>query len=70
MSSTELTTTIGSIIEHFGSQMATAKAAGVSQPAISGWASGSSKPGLRSLMRIEKATKGKFKARIVRPELF
>lgn len=58
------------MIEYYGSQRALAKAANVKEPSVSDWARGKTKPGLRSLLRIERDSKKRFKAREVRPELF
>lgn len=49
------------VIEHFGSQTATAKALGVSVPSVWAWVSSKKVPQLRQY-QIEKITKGKLKA--------
>lgn len=58
------------IIQFFGTQQKVAEVARISQPSVAAWLAGDSKPGLPSLLRIEKASKGKLKAREIRPELF
>lgn len=49
------------VIKHFGSQLATAKALGTTQPNVSNWKSRGSIPHIRQL-QIEHITKGKLKA--------
>lgn len=46
-------------IEHFGTQVALAKALGIEQPSVAGW--GEYPPALRQL-QIEKVTGGKLRA--------
>ena len=58
------------IIDYFGSQKATAEAAEIRQSSVSEWVSGESKPSAKSLNKIQRKSKNKFKAREIRPELF
>ena len=55
-------TTIEKLIEHFGDQVKTAKALGVSQSAVSQWLSGSSRMSALVALRAENETGGLFKA--------
>ena len=55
-------TAIEKLIEHFGDQVKTAKALGVSQPAVSQWLSGSSRMSALVALRAENKTGGLFKA--------
>lgn len=66
----ETTELMKEVVEYFGSQKATAEAAGVKQPSVSDWVTGRTKPSLRALLRIQKKSKGRFKAKELRPELF
>ncbi len=50
------------LIDHFGGQEKTALALGVTQPAVSGWATGIKKMSEKKALRAEKATEGEFKA--------
>lgn len=50
------------LVEHFGGQVATAKALSVSQANISGYVAGRWNMSERVAIRAEKATNGKFKA--------
>lgn len=70
MNKSSLQQKVDEIVSHFGSQRATAKAAGIAQSSVAEWVSGQTKPSLRSLIRIERASKKKFKAKEIRPELF
>lgn len=70
MHNEHLTDHIKKIIQFFGTQQKVAEIARISQPSVSAWLSGYTKPGLPSLLRIEKASKGKLKAKEIRPELF
>lgn len=54
-------TTIQKLIDHFGGQMKTAKALGVSQSAVSQWLSGSSRMSALVAVRAESETDGLFK---------
>lgn len=67
---THLRPIVERMIVHFGTQEALAEVAGVSQPAVSQWLREETKPGIRSLNRIQSASKGKFKVKKIRPELF
>ena len=55
-------TDIEKLIEHFGDQVKTAKALGVSQSAVSQWLSGSSRMSALVALRAENETGGLFKA--------
>lgn len=55
-------TSIEKLIEHFGDQVKTAKALGVSQSAVSQWLSGSSRMSALVALRAENETGGQFKA--------
>lgn len=55
-------TTIQKLIDHFGDQMKTAKALGVSQSAVSQWLSGSSRMSALVAIRAERETDGIFKS--------
>lgn len=66
----ELPEQMKEVVASFGSQKETAKAAGVKQPSVSDWVTGRTKPSLRALLRIQKKSKGKWKAKELRPELF
>lgn len=70
MSNEQLQEHVKKIIQFFGTQRKVAEVARISQPSVAGWLSGNSKPGLSSLLRIEKESGGKFLARKIRPELF
>lgn len=70
MTNEQLQATVKKMVHHFGTQNYLAKVAKVRQPSVSYWVSGRTKPSLQALMRIEKASKGKFKAKEIRPELF
>lgn len=56
------------MIERAGSQAKLAKLAKVDRSAVCNWLAGRSKPGLKTLMRLERA--GLIKASEIRPELF
>ncbi len=56
--------------QHFGCNKRLAHVCGVTPPQVSKWISGTTKPGLRSLLRLENETAGEFKAKAIRPELF
>jgi len=58
-----------SLVEHFGGQVATAKALKVSQANISGYVSGRWNMSEVVAMRAEQATEGKFKAIDLCPSL-
>jgi len=70
MSNEHIQAHVKKIIQFFGTQRKVAEVAQISQPSVAAWLSGDTKPGLPSLLRIEKASKGKLKAREIRPELF
>ena len=57
------------LVEHFGGQVATAKALNVSQANISGYVAGRWNMSERVAIRAEKATNGKFKAVDLCPSL-
>ena len=61
---------IDQMVDHYGSQRALAKAANVKEPSVSDWVNGKTLPSLRSLLRIERDSRKKFKAKEIRPELF
>ena len=56
------------MIEKAGSQSKLAQLAKVDKSAVSNWLAGRSKPGLKTLLRLERA--GLVKAIEIRPELF
>lgn len=58
------------MVDSFGSQAALADIADVKPPAVHYWTTGAKRPGLRSLLRIQKASGGRFVASEIRPELF
>lgn len=62
--------TVLKMVDHFGSQAALAAAARCQAPSVHYWTTGEKRPGLSSLLRIEAASGGKFKAAKIRPELF
>lgn len=66
----DIRTAVRRMISHFGTQQALADAAGVEQSSVSQWLNGRTKPSLAALMRVERATGGKFVAYKIRPELF
>lgn len=70
MTSNSLRPVIKEMIDHFGSQELLAEAADVSQPAVSQWFNNKSKPDASALLKIQKASKRKFIAKKIRPELF
>lgn len=53
---------IDRLVNHFGSQVKTAKSLGVSQSAVSQWVSGSCRMSPITAIRAEKITGGLFKA--------
>lgn len=57
-----MTDQIQQLIDHFGDQVKTAKALGVTQSAVSQWISGSSRMSAVVATRAEAETGGKFKA--------
>lgn len=57
-----MSTTINELVRHFGDQVKTAKALGVTQSAVSQWISGSSRMSALLAIRAEKETAGMFKA--------
>lgn len=70
MSNAELTPTIIDMVGFFGSQAALARAAKVKPPAVNQWLKNITKPDSRALHNIQRASKGKYKAKEIRPELF
>ena len=56
-------------IEHFGSQEKLAKALGVSQGAVSQYATGQKRPSAEVAIRLEEITQGHFKADDLRPDI-
>jgi DNA-binding transcriptional regulator YdaS (Cro superfamily) len=58
------------MVAYFGTQAEVARIAKCKPPSVHYWVAGTKRPGLPSLLRIEKASKGAFKARDIRPELF
>lgn len=65
---------LDAMLVHYGTKKALADAADVAPPSVNGWYTKNqikkTKPSLRALLNIEKDSKKKFIARIVRPELF
>ncbi|EXF95774.1 regulatory protein [Pseudomonas fluorescens HK44] len=57
------------LVDHFGSQMATAAALGVKQGTVSGWVRGLHGCTAEVAMRAEIATAGAIKARDLRPSI-
>jgi DNA-binding transcriptional regulator YdaS (Cro superfamily) len=57
------------LVEHFGSQNATATALGVKQGTVSGWVRGVHGMAAEVAMRAEIVTKGEIKARDLRPSI-
>lgn len=57
-----MSTAIHKLVDHFGDQVKTAKALGVSQSAVSQWLSGSSRMSALVAVRAESVTDGAFKA--------
>lgn len=55
-------TAIQKLVDHFGDQVKTAKAVGVSQSAVSQWLSGASRMSALVALRAESETGGLFKA--------
>ena len=64
-----MTDQIQRLIDHFGDQVKTAKALGVTQSAVSQWISGSSRMSAVVATRAEAETGGKFKADDLCPAL-
>lgn len=58
------------MLDHFHTKSALADAADIKRPSVQGWFSGKTKPSMRALIKIEKKTNRKFKAKNIRPELF
>ena len=65
---------LADILAHYGTKSAIARVTGKRDPSISTWYTTNpkrkTKPSLGSLLKIEKDTKKKFRAKIIRPELF
>ncbi|MFW1828062.1 transcriptional regulator [Acinetobacter sp. ULE_I092] len=57
------------LISHFGTQTATAEAIGVNQCTVNGYLNGKWKMSAKVAIRVQKATKGKFKASDLCPSL-
>ena len=57
------------LVEHFGSQNATASALGVKQGTVSGWVRGVHGMAAEVAMRAEIVTNGEIKARDLRPSI-
>lgn len=57
-----MSTTVQGLVSHFGDQVKTAKALGVTQSAVSQWISGASRMSALVAVRAEAATGGAFKA--------
>lgn len=57
------------LVDFFGSQSATADALGIRQPSVNAWVSGKAKMSAKMALKAEKATKGKFKAVDLCPDL-
>lgn len=64
-----MNTTFEKLVEHFGSQQATAIALGVKQGTVSGWVRGLHGCAAEVAMRAEIITKGAIKARDLRPSI-
>lgn len=64
-----MNTTIEKLVEHFGDQVKTAIALGVTQPAVSQWISGSCRMSAVTALRAEAETRGAFKAADLCPGL-
>lgn len=60
---------ISRLISFFGTQDQTAKAMGVSQPTVAGWASGKHGVSELNALKAERITKGKIKASELCPRL-
>jgi len=65
---------LADMLAHYGTKKAIADAAGVRPPSVNSWYTTNpnkkTKPSLRVLLKIEKNSKKKFRAKLVRPELF
>lgn len=61
---------INNAIKILGSQKTLAQKSGVSQPAVSKWASGKSKPSAKNARAIEMATDKKITRLELRPDVF
>lgn len=64
-----MNTTFEKLVEHFGSQQATAIALGVKQGTVSGWVRGLHGCAAEVAMRAEIITNGAIKARDLRPSI-
>lgn len=57
-----MSTAVQDLVSHFGDQVKTAKALGVTQSAVSQWLSGSSRMSALVAVRAEAVTGGAFRA--------
>jgi DNA-binding transcriptional regulator YdaS (Cro superfamily) len=64
-----MTNSFEKLVEHFGSQTATAAALGVKQGTVSGWVRGLHGCAAEVAMRAEILTSGAIKARDLRPSI-
>ncbi|WP_072392624.1 Cro/CI family transcriptional regulator [Pseudomonas sp. NFACC09-4] len=64
-----MNTTFKKLVEHFGSQSATATALNVKQGSVSGWIRGRHGCSAEVALRAEIVTEGKILARDLRPSL-
>lgn len=64
-----MTNSFEKLVEHFGSQTATAAALGVKQGTVSGWVRGLHGCAAEVAMRAEIITNGAIKARDLRPSI-
>lgn len=62
------------VLAYYGTKKAIADATGVRPPSVNSWYTTNSKkktkPSLRVLLKLEKHSKKKFRAKCIRPELF
>lgn len=65
---------LSDMLDHYATKKAIADAAGVKPPSVNSWYTRNekkkTKPSLRALLKIEKNSRKKFKAKCIRPELF
>lgn len=57
------------LIEHFGDQSLTAEKLGVKQPTVSGWLNGRHGMSIKTALKAQVMTDGKFKASEFCPDL-